>query len=90
MITYTQNHLVLTNGEHGLKCSLPCCKDVKSIDDLPRDIWNTSIVRPHYCLTMNEMAKEISRLINQNKIQEAKKILLLSELCVLKHLIPDV
>ena len=90
MITYTQNHLILTNGEHGLKCSLPCCKDVKSIDDLPRDIWNNSIVRPHYCLTINEMAKEISRLINENKIQDAKNILLLSELCVLKHLIPDV
>lgn len=90
MITYTQNNLILTNGEHGLRCSLPCCKDVKLIDDLTRDIWNNSIVRPHYCLTINEMAKEISKFINQNKIQDAKNILLLSELCVLKNLIPDV
>ena len=90
MITYAQNHLELTDGEHGLRCSLPCCKDVKSIEDLPRDIWNNSVVRPHYCLTINEMAKEISKLINLNKIQDAKNILLLSELCVLKHLIPDV
>ncbi|MDE0396267.1 MAG: hypothetical protein OXL96_00525 [Candidatus Poribacteria bacterium] len=89
MIPFAENNLRMTNGEHGLKCRLPCCKDIKSVKDLTRDIWNYYVVRPHFCLTMNDMAKEISRLINDDNIQEAKNILLLSELCVLKRLIPD-
>lgn len=90
MIEYAENELKITNNEHGLKCKLPCCKDVKSLKGINRDIWNYSVVRPHYALNMNEIIKEISRLINSNTIQDAKKIVLLSDLCVLKHLIPDV
>lgn len=90
MIQYAENQLKITNGKHGLLCKLPCCKEVKSLKDVNRDIWNYSITRPHYALNMNEIVKEISKLINSNEIQEAKKIILLSDLCVLKHLIPDV
>lgn len=89
MITFAENQLKITNDEHGLTCALSCCKDIKSLNDITRDIWNYSVTRPHYCLTMNEMVKKISSLINGDKIHKAKDILLLSELCVLKHLIPD-
>jgi len=90
MIEYAENQLKLTNGEHGLQCKLSCCKDVKSLKGINREIWNYSITRPHYALTMNEIVKEISKLINSDKIQKAKELILISELCVLKHLIPDV
>jgi len=52
--------------------------------------WNYSVVRPHFALSMNEEAKQVSEFIYKNKIQDAKNDLLKSELCVLKHLIPNV
>ena len=90
MIEYAKNQLKETEGSHGLRCKLSCCIDVKSIEDINRDIWNYSVTRRHYALTMNEIVKEISKLINKNEIHKAKDMILLSELCVLKHLIPDV
>ena len=90
MIDFAENQLKLTNGEHGLKCSLPCCKDVKSLKDVNKDDWNFSITRPHYALNMNEIVKNIASLMHKNQIQKVNDIILQSELCVLKHLIPDV
>ena len=90
MIEYAENQLKLTHNEHGLRCKLPCCSDVKSLKGINKEIWNTSITRPHFALTMNDIAIEIARLIHTNQIQKAKEIILKSELCVLKHLIPDV
>jgi len=90
MIIFAKNNLELTNNEHGLRCPLSCCREITSLEDLTRDMWNYSVVRPHFCLTMNEIVKDISKFINDDNVQEAKNILLRSELCVLKRLIPDV
>ena len=86
----SENELKITNNEHALPCQLFCCKDVKTLDGMTSNCWNYSIVRPHFALTMNEDAKNVSDFIYKNNIQDAKQSLLKSELCVLKHLIPDV
>lgn len=90
MLEYTENNLKLTNGEHGLNCPLPCCIGVKSLKDITKEFWNFSIARPHFALNMNEIAKRIAKLMYDKQIQNANDIILESELCVLKHLIPDV
>jgi len=86
----SKNELKITKNEHALPCNLPCCKNVKTLDGMTPNFWNFSIVRPHFALTMNEDAKKVSDFIYKNNIQDAKNNLLKSELCVLKHLIPDV
>lgn len=90
MKEYAKNQLQSTNGEHALECELPCCMEVKDIEGITKSIWNNSIVRPHFALSMNDNAKHISEMIYGDKIQETKKRLLQSYLCVLKDLIPDV
>lgn len=90
MQEYSENELKYTNGEHALRCSLPCCKDVKTLEGVTQSIWNYQIARPHFALSMNEEATHISNLIYRNQIQDSKKRLLGSNLCVLKNLIPDV
>ena len=90
MVQLSKNELKLTNNEHALHCNLPCCKDIKTLDGMTENYWNYSLTRPHFALNMNEEAKQIHEFIYGNKIQEAKRILLLTELCVLKNLIPDV
>ena len=86
----SKNELRLTNNEHALTCRLPCCNDVKTLEGTTVNYWNNTITRPHFALNMNEEAKQIYDFIYGDKIQEAKKVLLLTELCVLKNLIPDV
>lgn len=97
MVQYADNHLKITKNEHGLMCPFPCCKDVKSLRGgsrlqpyINRDIWNFHITRPHYALNMNDIAKIISELIYNGQIQKTKDVLLKSDLCILKNLIPDV
>lgn len=90
ILQLSKNELKLTNNQHALNCNLPCCNNVKTLNGMTVNFWNYSITRPHFALSMNEDAKQIYNFIYGNKIQDAKKILLLSELCVLKNLIPDV
>ncbi len=91
MIHYNVNQLRLTNNTHGLECMLPCCSDILSIDpdEIRTGDWN-SLTRLHFCLTMNDIIKEIVRLIHTNQIEKAKDILMKSELCIFKSLLPDV
>ena len=86
----SKNELRLTHNEHALTCRLPCCSYVTTLEGITVNYWNHSITRPHFALNMNEDAKQIYNFIYGNKIQDAKKILLSTELCVLKNLIPDV
>ena len=90
MLEFAKNQRKRTNNEHALSCKLPCCIDVKTLEGVNREIWNFSIARPHYALTMNHLAKFIAEQIYKNQIQKTKEYLLLSELCVLKNLIPDI
>lgn len=88
MCEFAKNELNFTNGKYALQCRLSCCKDIKTIEGVTRSIWNSSIARPHFALSMNEEATYISDLIYLNKIQDAKNRLLKSELCILKNLYP--
>lgn len=90
MLEFAKNQRKLTNNEHALDCVLPCCVDVKTLEGINREMWNFSITRPHYALTMNFLLKFISEQIYKDQIQKTKDFLLKSELCVLKNLIPDV
>jgi hypothetical protein len=53
-------------------------------------IWNYQIARPHFGLSMDNEATQISHLINHNQIQKAKDPLLPCNLCVPKNPIPNV
>ncbi len=90
MREFAKNQLKLTNNEHALDCKLPCCIEVNTLEGINPGIWNFSITRPHYALNMNELIKFIAEKIYRDQIQETKELLLKSELCVLKNLIPDV
>ena len=84
MQEFAMNELQFTDGQHALQCKLPCCKEIKTIEGITRSIWNYSIARPHFALSMNEEATFISNMIYHNQIQKAKDRLLKSELCILE------
>lgn len=69
-------------------CLCPVCEGVTDINALTRDYWNFRVCRPHFGLTLNDMASEIKKLIADKNIQEARGRLEKSELSILKSLIP--